>query len=184
MTPFGYCMTTYVSAVSIAVSSVIPTPVKLIWNASASAPIGLYSLHSGGVLAAGDLVAVAPPLPLANRLAERGYLPRNVLLLKRVAALPGQQVCRTGRDVMIDGRFAGAALDRDRRALELPVWQGCHVIAAGEVFLMNRTVPDSLDGRYFGSITDAAIIGRAIPLYIGKAGTGHFVAPNSPIHAR
>ncbi|MBV8103395.1 MAG: S26 family signal peptidase [Hyphomicrobiales bacterium] len=38
------------------------------------------------------------------------------------------------------------------------------VIAADEVFLMNAAA-DSLDGRYFGPLPAASIIGRAAPLW-------------------
>jgi len=184
MTPFGYCMTTYVSVIGMAISSLIPTPVKLIWNASASAPVGLYAVHPVGARSVGDLVAVEPPPTLAGLFAERAYLPRGVLLLKRIAALPGQQVCRTGRDVMIDGRFAGAALNRDRHGRELPVWQGCHVLAEGEIFLMNGAVHDSLDGRYFGPIAATSIVGKAIPLYVDQADPARPTSPNSPVDMR
>jgi len=34
-----------------------------------------------------------------------------------------------------------------------PSWQGCRVIAVGEIFLMNGQVRDSLDGRYFGPVS-------------------------------
>jgi hypothetical protein len=39
------------------------------------------------------------------------------------------------------------------------------LIAAGEVFLMNRQSPDSLDGRYFGPLPTTTIVGRADPLW-------------------
>ena len=67
--------------------------------------------------------------PLANFLAERGYLPKSVPLLKHILALPGQTVCRTGRTITVDAAAMGEALERDRRSRLLPVWQGCRVIA-------------------------------------------------------
>jgi type IV secretory pathway protease TraF len=33
----------------------------LIWNASASVPIGLYAIHTVGALRVGDLVVIKPP---------------------------------------------------------------------------------------------------------------------------
>ena len=71
----------------------------LIWNASASVPIGLYAIHTVGALRVGDLVVIKPPEPLASLLADRGYLPRGVPLVKHVAAPPGQSVCRNGLTV-------------------------------------------------------------------------------------
>ena len=43
------------------------------------------------------------------------------------------------------------------------------------MFLLNSRVRDSLDGRYFGPLPAAAIIGRATPLYTDEDGDGRFV---------
>jgi type IV secretory pathway protease TraF len=40
---------------------------------------------------------------------------------------------------------------------------------------MNPSVPDSLDGRYFGSLPARDVIGRATPLYTDEAGDGRFI---------
>ncbi|WP_422035549.1 S26 family signal peptidase [Reyranella sp.] len=139
-----------------------------IWNASASVPVGLYRLQAIDKLYAAELVVVVPPEPLATFLAQGGYLPRSVPMLKRVLALPGQAVCRRGLTILIDGTAMGLARERDGRARSLPTWQGCHVIAADELFLMNRQSADSLDGRYFGPIPASAVIARADPIWIEK----------------
>jgi conjugative transfer signal peptidase TraF len=168
MTRFGTVMTTYFVTLAVGLSALFhPTP-KLIWNASASVPIGLYAVRPAGVLHVTELVVLRPPEPLASYLADRGYLPEGVPLLKRVLALPGQTVCRADRTISIDGIAMGEALERDRRGGALPVWQGCRTIAAGEVFLMNRQSEDSLDGRYFGPLPAAAIVGRAEPLWTNE----------------
>jgi conjugative transfer signal peptidase TraF len=137
----------------------------LIWNASASAPIGLYRVQPEDHLAIPDLVVVVPPEPVAGFLAERDYLPRGVPLLKQVLALPGQTVCRIRLAIMIDGVVMATAHERDHRGRPLPVWQGCRMIAESEVFLMNWQSADSLDGRYFGPLPVASILGRAVPLW-------------------
>ena len=66
-------------------------PPWLVWNASASVPIGLYAVDTIIGVHAGDLVVVRPPEPLARFLADRGYLPRGVPLLKHVAASPDKR---------------------------------------------------------------------------------------------
>ncbi|MDP2333552.1 MAG: S26 family signal peptidase [Reyranella sp.] len=139
-----------------------------VWNASASVPVGLYRLQSTGERYITELVAVLPPEPLATFLADGGYLPRSVPMLKRVLALPGQTVCREELTVMIGAIAIGAARERDGRGRLLPAWQGCRVIAAGELFLMNWQSADSLDGRYFGPLPASAVIGRAHPVWIEK----------------
>lgn len=141
-----------------------PLP-RVVWNTSESVPIGLYSVELVGQLAVTNLVVAAPPQPLASFLAERGYLPLGLPLIKRILALPGQSVCRHERAIGVDGIEMGTALAHDRRGRPLPVWQGCRMIAQGELFLMNWNEPASLDGRYFGPIPLSAIIGRAEPLW-------------------
>jgi conjugative transfer signal peptidase TraF len=139
-----------------------------VWNASASVPVGLYRLQSTGERYISELVVVLPPEPLAIFLADAGYLPRSVPMLKRVLALPGQTVCREGLTVMVDAIAMGAARQRDGRGRLLPVWQGCRVSAGGERFLRKWQSADSLDGRYFGPIPASAVIGRAHPIWIEK----------------
>ena len=86
-------------------------PLKLIWNATASAPIGFYTVEPADALDAPELVAVMPPEPLADFMVERGYIARGVPLLKRVLGLPGQRVCRAGRTITVNGIEMGEALD-------------------------------------------------------------------------
>ncbi|MBO9107319.1 S26 family signal peptidase [Agrobacterium sp. S2/73] len=178
MTRLGYAITTTAAASLLGILSFVSfvsfAP-KLIWNASASTPIGLYAIEADQSPDVTDLVAVNAPEPLASFLADGGYLPRGVPLLKRVAALPEQRVCRTGLAITVDGVPMGDALDHDRRGRPLPIWQGCRLVANGELFLMNWQVRDSLDGRYFGPLPATAVIGRATPLYTDEDGDGRFV---------
>ena len=144
-----------------------PAP-KLVWNASASVPIGLYAIHPIAGIQAGDLVLVVPPDAVARYLAQQGYLPLGVPVLKHVLALPRQSVCRLERTITVDGVAVGDALDRDRQGRGLPDWQGCRIVAPDEVFLMNSRSTFSFDGRYFGPLPASTIVGRAAPLWIKK----------------
>ena len=160
---------TTLGAAVLVVSTITAKPAPVyIWNASESVPIGLYRLHRTGRLSVTQLVAVQSPEPLATFLADRRYLPRDIPLLKRVLALPGQTVCRDQLAITVDKIEMGTARVHDSRGRPLPVWQGCHVIADGEVFLMNWQSADSLDGRYFGALPTSAIIGTAEPLWTGE----------------
>lgn len=149
-------------ALFTAVTWLEPAP-RLLWNASASAAIGLYWIDVGAAPETGDLVAIVPPPELARFLGARGYLPPDVPLLKRVAGLPGALVCRSGVFVTIDGVGVARALARDRANRPLPIWTGCRTIAHGEIFLINAA-RDSLDSRYFGPIPASGLIGTAQPL--------------------
>ncbi len=165
--PWKTLVTTLVASGAVAISDA-PVRPSLVWNATASAPIGLYRVEPVARPKLMELMVVRPPEALAGFLAEGGYLPRGVPLLKRVAALGGQRVCRNGRIVSVDGVPLGDALDRDRRGRQLPVWQGCTVLTGAQVFLFNPDRPDSLDGRYFGPLPRETIVGRARPVWTGE----------------
>ena len=156
-----------------AVAAFDPLP-RVIWNASASAPLGLYRIQPDSDPQLGVLVAARPPEPFGQWMAERGYLGEDVPLLKHVSAKAGQRVCRIGGIVSVDARPVAVALTRDRLGRPLPVWQGCRTLAAGELLLLNPAHPDSLDGRYFGPLRASAVLGRAIPILTRET-------PNAPL---
>jgi len=135
MSRFGWVSTTCFSALSIGMSALIhPTP-KLIWNASASVPIGLYAVHPADTLHVGELLVVAPPEPLAIFLDQRHYLPKGVPLLKRVAALPGQTVCRTGQTIFVDGAAMAMRLDAIVSGVRCPSGKAAASLPRGEFSL-------------------------------------------------
>jgi conjugative transfer signal peptidase TraF len=156
--------TTLVGLAAIGFSTwVRPTP-RLVWNASASAPLGIYWVIPGAV-ARGALVLAELPTA-ARRLAdERGYLPARVLLVKRVAALAGDVVCSDGEAVSINRQVVARRLSADAKGRPLPAWTGCRTLRADEVFLLRAGVPNSFDGRYFGPVHAVAVIGRLVPLW-------------------
>tara|TARA_E500000318_G_scaffold106644_1_gene114868 strand:- start:206 stop:763 length:558 start_codon:yes stop_codon:yes gene_type:complete len=167
-------MSTYFSVLAIGGLAFVHVSPKLIWNASASASIGLYAVASDDDLSVGDLVVVDPPKTLASYLDERGYLPEGVPLLKHIAALPGQRICRDGDTITVDNVTVAQAQPSDRLGRDLPVWQGCQIVAGTELFLLNPSHPDSLDGRYFGALPADAVIGRAVPILTDEDGDGRY----------
>lgn len=169
MTRRFYARATAVAAASFALSFAAiavtdPLP-RIVWNASASAPIGLYRIQPDRDPSLGSLVAIAPPPQLGRWMTARGYLGENVPLLKHVAAKGGQRVCRIGSFVSVDGRPVAVALSHDRAGRPLPVWHGCRTLGADELLLLNPAHPDSLDGRYFGPLPTSTVLGRAIPIF-------------------
>ncbi|KRW97469.1 S26 family signal peptidase [Paracoccus sp. MKU1] len=172
-----YLAVTAAAVLVIGTVSVAEIAPRLIWNASASLPIGFYRVEPPTSFALGDLVAVTLPEPLAQFVAARGYVGADVPLLKRVAGLPGTRVCRTGVTITVAGQVLGAARERDRIGRPLPIWQGCRIVGADEVFLMNREAGDSLDGRYFGPLPLTSVTARIVPLWTDAAGDGRFRRP-------
>jgi conjugative transfer signal peptidase TraF len=140
-------------------------PPRLLWNATASLPVGLYAVRSRDAISVDDLVAFALSTEDADWAHARGYLDRSALLLKRVAALPGTEVCRIGDDIRIDGRLVATAQETDSHGRPMPVWAGCKLLGEGQVFLLLAETRDSLDGRYFGPTDAAAIVGLARPIW-------------------
>lgn len=170
----AYLAVTCFAVSTVGALSLLDITPRLIWNATASVPIGFYALLPVDTPTVGDLVAVDPPDALERFITARGYTGADVPLLKHVGALPGQKVCRSGKTVAIDSIAVATALSRDSRGRDLPVWQGCRLIGEGEVFLLNASVRDSLDSRYFGPVPARSVIGQAVPLWTdGGGGEGH-----------
>lgn len=140
-----------------------PRPL-LVWNASASAPVGLYAVTSSDHVRAGEMVIAWTPEPARTLAAERRYLPSNVPLVKRVGAAAGDRVCAIGEAIWVNGRHVGARREVDGAGRAMPAWTGCHGLAAGEYFLLMES-PDSFDGRYFGLTRREDLVGRAVLLW-------------------
>lgn len=137
-----------------------PTP-RLVWNASVSAPVGLYRVTPGATLRPGDMVVAWMPKSLRYLAATRHYIPDNVPLVKRVAAAPGDSVCALGQEILIDGEWVAMRRVRDGAGRPMPWWTGCRTLREDEFFLLMANVPDSFDGRYFGISAGSEMVGKA-----------------------
>lgn len=140
-----------------------PTPL-LLWNASESAPIGLYRLKPAPQLAKGDMVAAIVPEPFRQLADHRRYVPADVPLIKRVRAIGGDYVCTRGKWLLINSQFVAPRLRTDSRGRMLPWWRGCRTLASDEFMLLGDH-PRSFDSRYFGPVQRTAILGRTLPLW-------------------
>lgn len=152
-------------ALTIAASTAVVWPTRVLYNASASVPLGWYAVSDSEAIGPGDLVVVRTPLRVEPLLVERGYIGPGVPLVKRVGAVPGSTVCRDDVRVSIDGTLAAVARAADGFGRPLPRWSGCRRLGPGDVFLLNSGSPGSFDGRYFGPTPARDIIGKARPLW-------------------
>lgn len=153
--------------VGLIASSAIAVPRPLfIWNASASAPVGFYRVIPSAPKR-GGLVLVQPPRWIAYFAARRGYLPRGVLLVKGVAALPGDHVCGNRDIIFVNGNIAAKRKRADREGRPLPRWNHCRKLVDGEVFLLNSNNESSFDSRYLGPLDLSDIVGRLVPIWAG-----------------
>lgn len=133
----------------------------LVWNASASAPLGLYSLGSPSGLHVGDMVIARAPPRVVDLAARRHYLPPGVPLVKRVAALAGDRVCARDGAIWIDGALVVRRRQRDAAGRPLPWWRGCFTLGDDALFLLMTDSSGSFDGRYFGMSERGDVIGKA-----------------------
>lgn len=148
------------AAVPLAASALWKPPILLVWNASASAPIGLYRVRPRQPARRGDMVVAWTPEPARSLAARRHYLPANVPLVKRVAAVAGDRVCAAGSMVSLDGNRTAMRQGRDGAGRAMPSWSGCRRLRRGEYFLLMDSSL-SFDGRYFGMTRRGEILGRA-----------------------
>jgi conjugative transfer signal peptidase TraF len=153
-----------VLAIGLAATIAVPLRPLLVWNASASAPVGLYAVAVPDGLEAGDLVIARVPEHLRMLAARRRYLPANVPLVKRVAAEPGDRVCASGPAIFVNGRRIATRLAHDGIGRPMPWWSGCVTLRRGAMFLLMDD-PKSFDGRYFGPTGPRDIIGKATLLW-------------------
>lgn len=140
-----------------------PRPL-LVWNVSASAPVGLYAVAPANRARTGDMVIAWTPRPARVLAARRRYLPSNIPLVKRIRAASGDLVCARGSSIRINGRHAVARRGIDGKGRAMPWWTGCRRLANGEYLLLTDS-PRSFDGRYFGVTTRRDLVGRAVPLW-------------------
>jgi len=146
----------------LAVAGLSPSPF-LVWNASSSVPIGLYFIEATRP-ELNDLALVQLPVVTARLANERAYLQSTNDVLKPVAAVAGDWVCRFGTSILVNGRFAALAQSADGAGRPMPSWQGCHRLAQDQVLLLSDPI-DSFDSRYFGPIAGSQVIGRAHQLW-------------------
>ncbi len=137
---------------------------RLVWNASNSVPIGLYRIDARAPIR-GDLALVKLPTEISRLADRRGYLPASAYLLKHVAAIGSDRVCRVGSIVTVQRRLVAIAASADALGRSLPKWHGCRTLNAGEYLVLNGA-HNSYDGRYFGAVSKDRVIGRAHAVWI------------------
>jgi conjugative transfer signal peptidase TraF len=152
----------------LAASMLWRPPVLLVWNASASAPIGLYAVTSPDDVRTGEMVIAWTPEPARTLAAERRYLPSNVPLVKRVGAAGGDRVCAIGDAIWVNRRHVAARRKVDGSGRPMPRWTGCRDLSKQELFLMMDS-PASFDGRYFGVTQREQLVGRVVLLWAKPA---------------
>lgn len=157
------------SLIALVWASFTPPTARVIYNASDSVPMGWYrvtpldvaSTTQPDAIPVDSIVLTRLPASVATLADQRGYLPLQVPLLKRVGAVAPQHVCVIGNIVRIDGVPVATVLPADAQGRSLPAWQQCRRLIDGELLLLSDTNPASFDSRYFGPVRRDAVLGIA-----------------------
>lgn len=139
----------------------------LVWNFTTSVPVGLYRIEPA-TPAKGDILAIAPEGAMREILNTHAGLPAERLLLKQLAAVSGDTVCRNQATITINGVTAATAKLYSPAGRVLPAWSGCRTLGGGEALVLGPH-PSSFDSRYFGPIQDKQIVGVARPILTASA---------------
>lgn len=151
---------TGIGALIMLASAALPPTPCLVWNVSASAPIGLYWVWPGAEIDPGDMVIARLPQAVRQIAAQRRYLPMNVPLVKRVVAVAGDEVCALGNEIFLNRRRIATRSTRDGAGRIMPRWSGCIRLRGRQLFLL-MNAPASFDGRYFGVTDRDEVVGKA-----------------------
>ena len=137
------------------------------YNRTASIPIGLYyKTDFDGTVKKGDIVVFDPPFDVAKFAYERDYLPVGYPMMKKVAAIGGDEVNITSGTFFAAGICCGGVSSQDSDGRELKAYPYDHYIVHEDEFIAVGTHERSWDSRYYGPIPVDRIIAKVKPLYL------------------
>jgi type IV secretory pathway protease TraF len=144
-----------VVGVGVAFTMAPRVPDWMLYDHAPSMPVGLY-MRSGAGLARGAIVTVRARDVAPALAAARGCDGPADRFIKRVAAMPGDEVCAVNGRLRINGADVAAVPMRGQPNTSPTAWHGCRMLSAGEVLLLGEA-PNSFDGRHWGPI-DARLV--------------------------
>jgi conjugative transfer signal peptidase TraF len=136
-------------------------------NVTSSMPRGLYFLDRSKPIERGTVVCLPVPPNIRPLVNDRHYLPPNFRLLKKVVALPGDQVCLDHHSYVVGGAPLSVIADHDHLGRPLPAYSFCSTVPPGSVFLIAHG-DSSLDSRYFGPVPFTDLT-AAVPLWTSSS---------------
>jgi conjugative transfer signal peptidase TraF len=136
----------------------------LVWNHTASLPLGLYWVTHDPSCGPGDLVLFPVPASVRELVRERRYLPAGDQLLKPVVAVAGDRVCIRDGVAFVNDAPIGAVLQADFAGRPLPVDTLCGPVPPGHIYVASHH-PRSFDSRAFGLVDADAVRGKAVPVW-------------------
>lgn len=150
-------ITALILATSVEIS--FPPRPKLLYNPSASAPIGWYKLQSNVPLKIGKQVAAYAPDWARNLADQRRYLPYDYPMIKTIWASSGTEICTKNNRISVANYPVITSLSQDSLGRDMPKLSGCYTLKADEYFLVSPDVQAGFDSRYFGAVHRENILG-------------------------
>jgi len=138
-------------------------------NLTPSEPLGIYKkILFDGKLKKGELVIFKVPDAAKVYVYGRGWLKKEMPLLKEVRGIAGDQYTISSDGLLINGDHVGQVSTQDSQGKPLPKLRGRFVIKTGYFLPISTYSKKSFDGRYFGVVSVKSIIGKAIPFWTIK----------------
>ena len=149
---------TYAMLTVVPVIPELVTSPPVIINETGSMQKGLYA-RTGDAFDPkhGDIIAMPMGQSAQQYLRDKLGYPAKTLLVKRVAALPGEKICRAENVVILPDRTV-PVMKHDNKGNVLSSWAGCHTLSPNEVFILGDH-PSSFDSRYFGAVQIEDLVG-------------------------
>lgn len=153
--------------VSISVLSWQAFGPRILINETPSEPVGFYRLipHSVGDFQRGMYVVFPVPSSARGIVYGRHWLKDGIPMLKELLGLAGDEVCVFPDRLEVNGRYVGPVFERDSVGRPLPKLRGCFEVPPGSFFAASKHLANSFDGRYFGPVPLAELLGEARPVW-------------------
>ncbi len=153
-----------IGIIMVALSAFTRPTALVIYNPSPSEPIGFYRFTTAKPTP-GQLISFKVPVQGRAYAAHHLAYVLRYSILKEIAAGQGSTVCADHAVLSIDGRARAIIADHDRQGAQLPHWQGCRRLGAGEFFVFSNRIPNSYDSRYYGPVSSSEVLGVYAPLW-------------------
>ena len=142
-------------------------------NTTPSIPLGLYQLTNEPLVKGAYVLLCPPPAPVFEMAKARGYVGAGFCpggygqLMKRLVAAKNDKVTISAEGVAVNGQLLPMSkpIKLDGGGRSLPHYDKSWVLGSTEILVMSDSNSGSFDGRYFGSIQRAQIVGVIHPVF-------------------
>lgn len=137
----------------------------LSYQVSRSMPQGWYYLHPITTLHRGTWVSLYPPPFAAAYLQQKHLAPTSGILIKAIAAVPGDWVCQKHQRLWVNHQAVASLLTVDSQHQAIAQQAFCQILSQDEYLVLGLSDSRSYDSRYFGPIHRRQILAEASPFF-------------------